>query len=308
MLNNDGAPRKGVILEEAQSLRRRKDQIRSDIRDLKLKHKSLKERHQPEINQLSAEADRLAIQFRERYEEASNAYANDEKARAKSLSMEGRAAQDACEALNRKAKRMREELGGILRDIQEKRRESDSIREKLNSYAAILISCKRPRLEGFSKEKNLDLALEKFLDRLPQTVLREIEEVRFISEMPISKEGNRKLGDANWNPKTKKAHVRVYHHAPEQNHILEETIAHEIAHEIFFKYITSEEKREWEKLYLATGDWFTSKRAIRSHEEDFCECFAKFFLDASFLEKGDFRKYAFIKLITKRLEDQYEKT
>lgn len=301
---DDGLLKKGAVLEEIHNLKRAKERISVELRELDAKYADLKEQYQPEINRLSRSADVLATVFRKKYEAASEAYAAGEKALAKALSEEGRATQGECEALNREANRMRSELDSILKNAREKRKMLDSIRTQLNKHRETLLSCKRPKLEGFSKNNQGNLALEKLLDRLPQNVLQEIEKITFVPEVPIGEEGGRKLGDMRWDLKTKRASVRVYQHIAERGQLLEETVMHEISHEIFLKYMTNQEKREWEELYLDSGDRFVSLRAIRSYEEDFCECFAKFFLDPPFLERRNNWKYALIDRIVKRLEEK----
>lgn len=301
---DDGLLKKGAILEEIHNLKRAKERILAELRELDAKYIGLKERYQPEIDRLSRSADALAVVFRQKYEGASEAYAAGEKALAKTLSEEGHAIQGECEVLNREANRMRGELDSILKNAREKKRELNLIRARLDVYQKTLTSFKRPRLEGFPKNRQEDLALEKLLDQLPQNVLQGIEKITFVSETPIGEDGEGRLGDTRWNLKTKRASVRVYQHIAERGQLLEETVMHEISHEIFLKYMTNQEKREWEELYLDSGDRFVSLRAIRSYEEDFCECFAKFFLDPPFLERRNNWKYALIDRIVKRLEEK----
>jgi len=138
---------------------------------------------------------------------------------------------------------------------------------------------------------------------LPQLALREIEKIEFVAERLQGIGGGGKLGDTSWEPETGRAIVRTYLHISELNEKEHETIVHEVGHEIFLKLLTSEEKSAWGELYKESGDWFVSGRAIRSSEEDFCECFRIFFTSRVriFAKRGS-QKYNFMKNVVKRLE------
>jgi len=296
--------RRGVALQKTVQLRERQKALNQDIISAKKELETLNKQYQPLINQLQGKADVLAHKFRKLYRESQDAFIEGDGELAKSLSIEGREAQDECESFNDQTNRMRRELKNLQERISRRAGELNENETRIAELKVALQSMSsRPRLSGFERSAIQPLNLEQFLDKLPQTAFREIEEVDFFFEQAQSIEMGDKLGDTKWNPETGKASIRVYPHESDYKGQEHETVAHEVGHEVFFKLISNEEKAAWEELYKGSGDWFVSRRAMRSAEEDFCECFMTFFTGrVAGFAKRDPRKYNFMKNIVKRLE------
>ncbi len=76
------------------------DDLALQIRKCQLELDELRGNLKPQIDHLKSEVDELAGEFRVLFANASEAYDNDEKALAKSLSQQGRAKQSQCQELN----------------------------------------------------------------------------------------------------------------------------------------------------------------------------------------------------------------
>ena len=301
--------RRGVALQKTVQLRERQKALNQDIISAKKELETLNKQYQPLINQLQQKADIMAHKFRKLYRESQDAFIEGDGELAKSLSIEGREAQDECESFNDQTNRMRRELKNLQERISRRAGELNENETRIAELKVALQSMSRPRLSGFERSAIQPLNLEQFLDKLPQTAFREIEEVDFFFEQAQSIEMGDKLGETQWHLETKRATIRMYLHKPELGEREYETIVHEIGHEIFFKFFNLKEKIAWEEFYKGSGDWFVSGRAIRSAEEDFCECLAVFWGNrSSELARRDSRKYTLIKEVMERLEKDYEKT
>ncbi len=295
--------RRGVALQKIVQLRERQKALNQDIVSARKELEILNKQYQPLINQLQQKADVMAHKFRRLYRESQDAYNDDDGESAKSLSIEGREAQDECESFNDQANRMRRELKNLQERISRMAGEFNENETRITELKAALRDMRRPRLSGFEHSAIPTLNLEQFLDKLPQMALREIGGVDFSSERTQGIEMGDKLGDTKWNPETGKATIRVYLHEPRFGEKEHETVAHEVGHEVFLKLLNPEEKIIWEEFYRGSGDWFVSHRAIRSAEEDFCECFRIFFSsDVAAFAKRNPQKYNFIKNLVGRLE------
>lgn len=301
--------RRGAVLHKIVQTRECQKALNQDIASLKKQLEVLSKQYQPLISDLQRKADILARKFRKLYEESQEEYKAGEGELAKSLSIEGREAQDECQRLNGRANSMRHELKDLQEHIARTASEFNENENYIKELKTVLKTMRRPSISGFEQSNIQPLNLEQFLDKLPQIALREIGGIEFIPERSLGIDMGEKLGDTSWDPETKKATIRVYLHYSEDGEDEHETITHETGHEVFLKLLVSEEKAVWEDLYKGSGDWFVSRRAVRSAEEDFCECFAVFFSERhSELVRRDPRKYNFIKNIVKRLEKDYEKT
>ena len=277
--------------------------LSQEITLAKRRLEDLSKQYQPLIEQFQEKADHLARKFRRLYEESQEAYKDGDGELARSLSIDGREAQDECEALNDRANSMRYELKGLQYRIAKMANEFNGNESRNRELKASLKTMRRPQLSGFGQSNIAPLGLEQFLDKLPQSALREIRGIEFVPKRPLGIEGGGKLGDTSWDPETRRATVRAYLHETRLDEKEQETITHEVGHEVFLKLLNPEEKTVWEKFYKGSGDWFVSGRAIRSAEEDFCECFRMFFSGrAEIFAKHDPQKYNFIKNLVGRLE------
>jgi hypothetical protein len=293
-------PGRGALLQLISDLSRERNILSGELKAKKSSYHSLRALYQPEIDSLSQEADVLAKKFRELYRQAAEAYSDEDGALAKVLSLEGKEVQRECEALNGKANVLRMELKTIHDRIDFLYLEIKKISERINEAREFLKNARKTIVGGFSMAGISDTEAENILDKVPQRVLSEVEEVKF----RLDKLDNAtKLGDTRWHPMTNKAFVRVYKHEFRHAGREGETIIHEVGHEIFLKFLSDKEKGDWEELYSGSGDWFISDYAMRSFEEDFCECFAAFFTEkVSLLARRGFEKYTFIEKIIRRLE------
>jgi len=178
--------------------------------------------------------------------------------------------------------------------------EIKKLSEAISKSRESLKNARKTVIGGFSGSRISDVEAEKILDKVPQRALNEVEEVKFRMD---KSDNSVKLGDTRWHPMTNKAFVRIYKHEFKDAKREGETIIHEVGHEVFLKFLTDEDKKIWEELYSNSGDWFISIYAMRSSEEDFCECFAAFFTEkTSLLARRGFEKYTFIEKIIRRLE------
>lgn len=292
-------PGRGALLQSINDLTARKSILVDELKAKKLSYHSLRAQYQPEIDYLSQGADALAKKFKELYRQAAEAYSDEDGALAKALSLEGKEVQRECEALNNKANVLRMELKALHDGIDFLYLEIKKLSDKIVEARESLKNARRTVVGGFSGAGISDAEAEKVLDKVPQRVLGEVEEIKFRLDKPV---GGERLGDTRWHPMTNKAFVRVYKHESNNAGHEEETIIHEVGHEVFLKFLSNKEKKGWEELYSSSGDWFVSGRAMRSLEEDFCECFAAFFVSPSEFAKGDIQKYTFIEKIIKELE------
>ncbi len=250
----------------------------------------------PEIEQLQSKAAALAAEFRRLYEEASIAYEAHEGALAKVLSEAGHEAQDRCEAINAAANRYRQELKRLRQIYLDYYRKAEDIDLKINQLQDRLSRERRNLVATFPNPQ----ATERFLARMPQAALEKIAAINYSRERAIGRFGNELAGKTRYNPDLKGYEIEIYRHGGFEN--IRATIAHEVGHVVFEEFLTAEERKEWEELYADSNEFVTT-RAIRSQEEDFCECFTKFHLLPGWLERRHEKKYTFIKKINQKLKE-----
>lgn len=248
----------------------------------------------PEIEQLQSKAEALAAEFRRLYKEASSAYEAGEGALAKVLSEAGHEAQDRCEAINAAANRYRRELKRLRQIYLDYYQRAEDIDPKISEFQNQLSHERRNLVATFPSPE----ATERFLARMPQAALERIAALNYSRERVTSRSGNELAGRARYNPDLKGYAIEIYRHGRSEN--IRATIAHEIGHVIFDEFLSGEERKEWQELYSNSNE-FVTRRAIRSPEEDFCECFAVFKTDQTELERKDEKKYSFIRNLERRL-------
>lgn len=252
----------------------------------------------PEIEQLQSKAEVLAAEFRRLYEEASTAYEAGEGALAKVLSEAGHEAQDRCEAINAAANRYRRELKRLRQTYLDYYKRAEGIDLKINELQNQLSQERRNLVAAFPSPQ----ATERFLARMPQAALEKIAAINYSRGRAIGRFGNELAGRTRYNSALKGYEIEIYRHDGRSENI-RKTIAHEIGHVIFGEFLSGEERIEWEELYSNSNE-FISRYAIRSPEEDFCECYAKFHSLPGWLEERHEKKYTFMKKINQKLKEK----
>jgi len=125
----------------------------------------------------------------------------------------------------------------------------------------------------------------------------------------------RVLGDCDFVPEIEKFAIRIFKPPKGSKKIIKETITHEIGH-ILYRYLTSKEKLEWEKLWwknIRDKKEFITEYASTGCKEDFAECFSVFKFNSRKLKNLDITRYNFIKKIyfsinKRRIKLYHEKT
>ncbi len=301
-------------IKQRELLVKREDVI-NRAKTLKLEYQSLLTVYQPRINELQEEANQLAPQFRRLFEKSQEAYRNEEKALAKSLSLEGRAIQAQCEALNAEANTMRRELKAMLDKVDSLYREAENCEAQVIDYQEKERLLRTTSIKGFTASGILvDENIEIFLDEFPKIIFKEIERVEFVDQLR-GNESNTSLGNTKRDLKTNKAKIEIYRDPfsrsqKEAEIELKETIAHEIGHVVFERFMTDKEHWQWGEWHMnrleslrqqdsVFENAFISKIAVESRSDDFCECFMFYVIKPTKLEKFDKERYNFIKGVYK---------
>lgn len=265
---------------------------------LKAQHAALRTELQPQIAALRREADIAATEFKTIYEQASAAYAGEAKALAKSLSLDGKAAQARCEALNRQAN----ELSGRVKALQE-------------GYIAAFEASKRARQEAVdagvkaetARTTTVDVsksgflsndAVETFLDRFPGAVTAQITAVQFDPRL-TGPFGTPARGATYWD---RRGHGTIIIGPQPQRpgrsseYQARAAIAHEIGHVIYENFVSEDLKADWFVLHMDTNELqFARSHTVYDDEvEDFAECLRLYMMEDEALREHDKRKYKFI--------------
>jgi len=295
------------FFEEIEFLKREKRKIADEIRILKRRYSVLLEEYQPLIDDLQEQADQLASRFRTLYRESQEAYLSGDGALAKALSIEGHYLQNECEALNEQANAMRKELRAILDEIENKSQRLEEIRARIRGMP-------RPSIRGFEKSGIFDNQdVQRFLNNFPAKIFQVIDSVRY-EHVFYRDRNDARVGSLHWNFRTGKAVIDIYWHPSEEISLeddtkrgdLKRTIAHEIGHIVFEKFMADTERWQWGEWYMESRQKgaFISPEAEPGRGDDFSECFAVFMINPRKLEKFDLRRYNFIKEIYFRLEEE----
>ena len=112
---------------------------RERLERLQGEYEALRIRAEPQLHELSAAADRLALEFKTLVRQAAEAYASGQKELASQLASERRAKQAECEGLNAQANALRRELKLKLDEVKavrdDLRREQREARDRRSATA-----------------------------------------------------------------------------------------------------------------------------------------------------------------------------
>ncbi len=304
---------KGDLLKAARQLFAQKKELLMQADNLQPTYQRLLSEHQPKIDKLQEQADDLANKFKQLYDESDEARSSDERALAISLSIRGREVEGRCEAINAQANVLRNELKAILDEMKSLRKKAKEAQIQIDDYckrATVLRKTTSVRGFGFSGIMDND-DVEEFLDEFPQKIFEKIQSFKFNDQL-IGDEDGTKLGNHHWNEKLKKYEIEIYREPfkdllPKKiiENRFKKTIAHEIAHTIFRKFMNDTPQRwQWGKWYEESIKRKSFVRGIDpdNREDDFCECFAEFKASPQLLKEYDQRRFDFISEIYHNLE------
>lgn len=296
------------------------EKIRRQIRTLSTQHKGLlveahkaksnlkqlRENYQPQIDEMQARADELALQFKEKYAASNEAYEDGDGELAKELSLEGHELQEECEELNRQVNELRPRLSHLSGVVQRKFNEAAALQRDIDVLLRKLKEVQRAERERFAKlapAKRILFAnflkrdieeMRSFIASFPTLILGEVERITYETEGSRGKRGAPISGRTGKWPGGK-YFIQLFRHDAQLGDNILKTVAHELGH-IGFDKLTPEQKRLWEELYADTDDSrFVSQYAMRSAAEDFCDCVAEFKTKPQRLAQLHPAKYAFVK-------------
>jgi len=306
-MDNRSEVGKGEILQNLPIMLREQAELESRLSSATLRYRDLVATNEPRIRELSQQADALAIEFRRLYREASDAFAEDEKELAKQLSIEGREVQSRCEALNHEANEMRTDLRSLRDLIATTRQRSKEIRSQIVTLGNRLTTLRTTTVRGFEQSGLLDnIALERTLDLLPQSVLGVVDTIEYQKEIWEIMSSGRKFparGRTTWNA-IDHATIQIARQpastAEEARNQYAYVLAHEVGHVAYEKFASDEEKANW---FAVSEEASTplSSYSVASDVEDFAEAFAFFVLYAAYLEQRDPKRYSYMRTMITRM-------
>jgi Domain of unknown function (DUF1771) len=269
----------------------------------------------PQVDTLQNDADALAVQFKEKYDEASAAYENGDGELAKEHSLEGHEIQELCEAANQQTNELRSVLHNCRRKMLEHfdkakllEREIHDLRERLDRAQRRFEHQRRNTetqrhfarsivLSGLAEEEIL--SIRAVLGTFPMVILQKLDRIIYSPQMMRGGYGRPITGRTRRFPGGK-YFMELFGHDPRFAERITDTVAHELGH-IAFPLLSAELRKEWDDLYATTEESrFVTHYAIRGGEEDFCECLALFTRDPDILAAKDKRKYAFLKRLREK--------
>jgi hypothetical protein len=292
------------FLARAASVREKARQERARGQTLKTQFDQLKVQLDEQTQHLKTEADSAAQKFRRLYSEASDAYNSDQKALAKSLSIEGKRAQAECESLNSQASALRGRLDSLKTEY-ESSFEAGKIGMREAKEAEISAKNARTTVIDLGRSDGGDEeAVENFLDRLPQSVLQNVRQIAYDENLAwVSPDGQTKVasrGMTEWLPGGD-IHIRIGNQPRKRGlspqDLINATIAHELGHVCYDK-LSDESKAEWFALHAETpADRFYTHDVFENDEEDFAECFRFHAIEPKTLQKHDMKKTQFMNVV-----------
>lgn len=289
------------FLEHGSTLLKRVEEYERDGRSIKRQYQELQSRLVPQIQQLTREADEAAREFKRLYAEASLAYAREEKATAKALSLQGKDIQEQCESLNAEASSLRARLKALQEEYVSKFGEAKKLKAQAEE---IMDSAKKARVT------RVDLAnsgivdnetIEHFLDGLPQILLRKIREISYDENLSFSLLSGDKMlarGATEWD-ESGVARIRLgspsFKRGASPQEVLEAALGHEIGHICYADFLDDAKKAEWFVLHEETSsEQFLTHDVFDNDEEDFSECFRFKLTNEDLLRRHSEEKHRFI--------------
>lgn len=263
---------------------------------------------------ITTEADGLAIEFKELYRRATEAYADDLRGLAKQLSTEGHEKQKECEDLNQRANEVRGKLAANREELKGYRYPHNDLLDKLNRLKASLRVAERDAeaeeaarvkpvsLQGFEvRGPNSAEALREFVASFPPALLRSVSQITYRDIQAVGRTGSPIIGRTSRARGQHQFQIELFYHHPPAAQGIRQTIAHELGH-VAYAMFTDQERQRWLQLYYNTNDsQFFTPYAMSDAEEDFGECVAWFKTNAPAFAKSHPEKYAFMQLIFRRL-------
>lgn len=168
-LAQEWSARANMYFAERDAQRQQAINMRAGFDELKL-------RYEPVIANLQEEANALADEFRQLYQAARDAYAAEDGAAAKSLSMEGRASQELCQELNTQRMELIEQLSTQRAAINEA---FAIVREKHQQAISCIEQAKRLR------EQARQLQIQMGSDTSPKVYSIEMVPIRLTRERQL---------------------------------------------------------------------------------------------------------------------------
>ncbi len=253
-------------------------------------------RLQPEIDELSKQADPLAIKFKDYYSRAREAFENDEKDLAAQLKEEGYPYETECRALNNKANDLRFYLDGLNKKYKSLYNKADEVHRKSLRYIAKAKEIRNTAVINFLESQYYsNNEIEDFLDLMPQVLFKKIKSISYVDKPRYFTD--RTSGQTFHGGSPLKARIEIYGHLFKDE--MKRTIVHEIGHVAYEYFLSEDDKMRFECLesgYRAEK-YFISDYAPKSIKESFCECFAVYKMDPQELSDYDEDIYNFIKEI-----------
>ena len=297
---------KGEILVTLRDLDRKKASLRLVLSKAKAAYRNLEHTYPQLIQELQTNADDLARRFRECYEESRRAFADDDGALAKALSLEGRTLQHECEQLNARANTMRTELKDAFDHIQRTLSELKSVEITESAFRKKLEYTRKTRVLGFNGQGDLDsLAVERILDGFPQAVFAHVALVRYVPDLVQTTPRGLQIparGKTAWDA-ADRAVVEIGNQRVRSLRDLvvnySMAIAHELGHVVYENISSDHQKAEWFAL-CSTSKAPISLNAIDEIEE-FAEAFVLLHLQPDALKKASGAKYAYMKVLSDQL-------
>lgn len=307
---------KDALLKKSEKLHTDRKKLIDQKRVVETEYQSLRAELQPRIDSLKTQADSLAQEFKSLFRSSQEAYAEDEKALAKSLSVEGHKVQARCEELNTEVGVLINQLKNLRGQIDNFHKRADKLKAEAKNYINEAKNLRQTLVGNFNTSSIVNnTEVEGFLDEFPQSVFKEIESVRF-SDNVSGNSFEMQLGISHKDRRTNKAVVTVFRdpfqEEKSKEKVLEEfrmTIAHEIGHTVFEKFMDDKLRWKWGEMYQVSmmSKNFITPQATFSRADDFCECFAMLKVNPEKLGNLDEVRFNFIKKVYLDLEKIGEK-
>lgn len=291
---------KAHFIREAEEARRRARDAKTAARAARQRYEETAAELQPRIDELSRKADELAAKFKRLYEESQARYEARDGSIAKELAMEGHDAENRCRRLNEEANSLRNELKGLWEEYKNRKAEADKLERESAAHEIAIRKVRRTRVRNFGESAiGSNLAVEEFLDTFPQGLLKGVVSITY-SATASNKRGQ--MGYSKIFAFSGREITTIFPHEDADG--LKMTIAHEIAHLVFFLFMSVQENKEWDvldKAMRARDAKLISPAAVWDSVENFCECFAVFQTQSHWLQGFDRKAYNFIEKIYKKL-------
>lgn len=303
-------PKKSEVLKQSRQALSERNKILKTAKDLEDQYTKLAEKYQPEIDQLQQQADALAQKFKSLYQEASDAYNSGDRASAKSLSVQGHNVEDECKSLNQKANARREELKRLQNTITQLYEQSRSLklqaddcrRQAQQIRSTMVVNF---QVSGVTSEEEI----EGFLDQFPEKIFKNLEFVTYVHEQLFEETGTTKTPSRGFTVLGSKGKdtIRIGKQSGKTDNIRRkntlETIAHEIGHVVYRKFLTDDQKATWYSWDAEAKDWI-DKYAFMNDEESFAQSLGIFKTQPKRLKKFNEKMYTFINEIHSKLGEK----